>query len=227
MIELKNLVAGAEIEAPGEDLVSIGYTLAFDSLEGNQLPDALTNFRAKIALNNLNAIALAKFSNQSMFADPATNPVMFQAQMMELVTEVFANNPEIQVEDFGFELGEQINMSMHGSLSFANNALANPMVMQNPFMLLNEIISDINLDFSQGLLSFALDSFIENQMDDAQLAEESRPQFEAQMRAQIQMGLDQSIQAGFLIKESDQYRVKAAMSNGSLEVNGIPVPLPF
>ena len=220
-----DLQAEARIDEDNPERFSSQYRLAIGGIEGDDLDQPITGIYLDMALLNLDRQAFDTFYQSSVASADMEDPFAAQMLMMDAVSGLLEGAPQLRIDRLSFEQGADISMALSGALSFAAASSTN--VAQNPFMLLNQLILDLDLSFTPGLFSTLSESYIDGQLADMDMDPTFIEQMRAQQLSQYQTILQQLVQSGMIAFDGEQYAIVLAMENGQLSVNDNPMPLPF
>lgn len=216
----------ARIDEDNEDRFSTQYRIDVEGIEGDALEQPITGIHLDMALLNLDRAAFDEFYRNSVSSADMEDPFAAQMLMMEAASRLLEGDPELRIGNLSFEQGEDISMFLSGAVSFADNA-ASANNLQNPFMLLNQLILDMDLKFTPGFFTTVSESYIDGQMAGLEMEPAFTEQMREQQLQQHRTFLQQLVQAGMIEFDGDRYSILLAMENGQFTVNGNPMPLPF
>lgn len=217
----------ARIDEDNEDRFSTRYRIDVEGIEGDALEQPVTGIHLDLALLNLDRSAFNEFYRNSVSSTDMEDPFAAQMLMMEAASRLLEGNPQLRISNISFEQGPDIGMVLSGAVSFAENASNAVSNMQNPFMLLDQLIVDMDLKFTPGFFTTVSESYVEGQMAGMEMEPSFTEQVREQQLQQHRSVLQQLVQAGMIEFDGDRYSIVLAMENGQFTVNGNPMPLPF
>lgn len=216
----------ASIDEDNEDRFSMHYRIDVEGIEGDALEQPITGIQFDMALLNLDRSAFNEFYRNSVASSDMEDPFAAQMLMMEAASRLLEGDPALRISNIAFEQGPDINMTLSGALSFGED-VGNVGNAQNPFMLLDHLIVDLDLQFTPGFFSTVSESYVDGQMAGLEMEPAFIEQMREQQLQQHRTFLQQLVQAGMIAFDGDRYSIVLAMEDGQFTVNGNPMPLPF
>jgi len=224
---LEHLTMDTIISSPTEELVDVEYRFGLERLAGSTMEEALEDFVIDFSLRNMDKAALKEvatlYTSRDFFQQ---DPLVIQQQLGEIMANIYSG-AQYQLDQLNFRYGDDVALTMSGTVSVDSSLFANPGALQNPFMLIGAVDLELSLDFSQGLADMAYEQFLRGQLDAQDMTEQDMERLIALQKPQLGIMLGQLVQQGMLIASQQGYMIEVSLNDGNLLINGAPGNIPF
>ena len=225
---MNELEMGVDIDTSDDGTFSIDYEIGTGLIDSSEMEQPINNITFDFSVHDLSIEGFTKFYNASLETSSMTDPFQAQMLMMQSVADLFEGTPVFEIKELSFSQGSDIDFEMSTDMGFTENVFANPAVVQgNPFLAIKSLKSNVDMEFSAGFFTLALEAYINNQFNGLEMDPQLLEQMRQQQLAQVKTMTSGLIESGYLIFENDRYSLEAEMADGQLQVNGNPLPLPF
>lgn len=227
--EIENLRMSGKSTLSADKLMNFYLRYSVDhfqsAMSGMSISDAVIDF----GFENLNGDALMELSRASqdmaLLEDLEQDPTV----MMNLMGKFLEDSPKLVIKELAYSLNDVPNLSLSGNLGINSAALSKPVTLDNPFLLIGAVESQLDATLHQNLVSQAIQLVAlrqtESLMELGELTPEQVGEVLEQQTLQSQMMLDQFTQQGFITRDGENYRVNASFKNGALLMNGKPLQM--
>lgn len=224
VFSMKDLGVHYSMDKDSEKTVKMNLEYSIDQVrvEGEQVDHA----RIGMAFERMSIDGLEKYYDS--FVDLMKKQPDFsqqQAEMamigQELANYFLPHSPVIAITDLSFEYAGE-KLSSNARVEFDGSNMTPPINLNNPMMMLVNLIVDAEANISEGLAMEIASRVMAEQMSGNPQAQGMSPE-EIQQMAEAQAGM--MLQMGFLEKTEDGYRAVFSMKEGAMTLNGEQLPM--
>lgn len=203
---------------------SMNYEFSIDGIESLELSPGISNAHLNMGLLNLDKEGFSSFSEALMAASSMDDEFQAQMTMMQASSQLLTGTPSLVIRDLSYAQGPDITLDLDGHLSLIDDISANT---GNPLMALAALEAELNLDFTDQFYAQMVEYYVESQLPTEGVNEQFRTQMREQQMNQHMSTVQQLLGSGYLRQEGNTYSLNASMAEGQLNVNDMPIPLPF
>ncbi len=211
--------ANQENNAADESLIDAVYQMKINSLSAMDEAFAVEDFVFGMTFERFKKSAVKDLYaqiNSGMNASPD--------MMMKSAGDLLGSSPKMSIDNFDFKMGGS-EFKMSGSLGLNSDVLGTMNIMQNPLMAIPALEVGVDMKVDESFMDVILE--VQAATTGAFMSPEQKQQMMAQQKAAYEQQLEGVIAQGIVKREGGKLVSNLQFKDGSLTVNGQPMPLPF
>ncbi len=222
-IDGMSMEAGSTASGESSELVNSTVTMKIDgfNIEGVKYGPAVMS----LDLNNLDAASIAKIQKQLKELQKTDMPeeqlsMMAASTMFSVLPDLLKKAPELIIRDISLE-------SPFGKLNVVGSIrvdASNELAMANPFLLVEAIIADLNLNMPESLLVELQKLEVRKELE-AESLEHTPEMIEEMAKSRVTMKMSPLVAQGMLVFADSEYTMNVTFESGKLVLNGQEIPV--